>query len=262
MTQINPSKITHLNKPIAVEVCINCDGKQSVRDAVAAANIGGASTVELCSAMHLDGLTPTREQIIQAREAFVGKAGLMVMIRPRDGGFCYAKEELQLMHNQIAMAAEAGADGVVLGVLRGADNCLAIQDLHELMETAVSHNLKTTFHRAFDATPNPLQTLDLLIEAGVARLLTSGTAWGTGETAVDGIETLRQVLNRAKGRIEIVIGGGVNGTNVGTILKQLPFAANKVSLHAYSGAQENGITTFKAVKALVDAVQSGEDLVD
>ena len=54
---------------IGVEICIASDGAQSVEEAVTAAFVGGASTVELCSTMHSDGLTPTKEQIEQARNA-------------------------------------------------------------------------------------------------------------------------------------------------------------------------------------------------
>ena len=72
---------------VKFEVCINCDGKQSVTEAVGYAYAGGASTVELCGAMHLDGLTPTQEHIIEARKAFKDRSGLMIMIRPRGGDF-------------------------------------------------------------------------------------------------------------------------------------------------------------------------------
>ncbi|MFZ1291106.1 MAG: copper homeostasis protein CutC, partial [Melioribacteraceae bacterium] len=62
---------------IKVEVCINCDGAQSVKDSVEAAYLGGASTIELCGAMHVNGLTPKMSQIVEARKAFKNRHGLM-----------------------------------------------------------------------------------------------------------------------------------------------------------------------------------------
>ena len=74
---------------IEVEICINSDSEQKIADSVGAAYFGGASRVELCSAMHLEGLTPTIEQIKLARKAFKERPGLNVMIRPRTRDFCY-----------------------------------------------------------------------------------------------------------------------------------------------------------------------------
>ena len=91
------------------------------------------------------------------------------------------------MQQQIIIAAEAQADGVVLGVLSKKDNCVAIDSLHKLMKTSGKYNLKVTFHRAFDATPNPLETLEALIDFGVDRILTSGTTWNDQRPAIAGI---------------------------------------------------------------------------
>ncbi len=60
--------------------------------------------------MHLDGLTPPRESIEAARLAFQ-RPGLMVMVRPRGGDFCYSSDEIAEMRREIEIAAEAKADG-------------------------------------------------------------------------------------------------------------------------------------------------------
>jgi len=44
------------------------------------------------------------------------------MIRPRQGEFSYAREEIRTMHRQIVKAADAGADGIVFGALHK-DSC-------------------------------------------------------------------------------------------------------------------------------------------
>lgn len=239
-----------------IEICINCDGEQTVTDSVSAALIGGAATIELCSAMNVAGLTPKRQHILEARKAFQEKNGVMIMIRPRGGDFCYAQQELQLMAAQIETAAEAGADGVVLGVLAKKDHSLAIDALQLLMEKCRKHNLQVTFHRAFDATPCRLESLEVLIDLGVNRVLTSGTVWGDGQTAVSGITSLKEILAQADGKIEVVVGGGVNAQNVSQILVGLVPFHKHLSLHAYSGAQENGMTTAVAVRTLVAAARA------
>lgn len=237
---------------IGVEVCINCDGRQSINNSVGAAYSGGALRVELCRAMHVDGLTPRVEQIKCARRAFRERTGLLVMIRPRPGDFNYSRREIDRMIQQIHLAAESGADGIVLGVLRGKDNCIDGDLLFKLKEISDRYNFSVTFHRAFDATPDPLGSTELLIQLGINRVLTSGTPWGKNKTAMDGTNTLNQILEISGGRIEIVIGGGLNIFNVSKLIRRLSFSGNRISIHSYSGVQEDGTTKLEAVKSLVE----------
>ena len=239
-----------------VEICINSDSLDNVRNSVSAAYDGGASRVELCSAMHLDGLTPEKEQIIEARRVFHERNGLMVMIRPREGDFSFTEEELLSMLQSIETAADAGADGVVFGILQKDGGAIAVSPLNRLIRLARMFGLSVTFHRAFDAVPDPALALDALIELGVNRVLTSGTPWQKRGTALQGIGRLSALIERSRGRIEIVVSGSINASNAAAILRRLPMEKGNVSVHAYSGAQENGKTTTEKVKSIVDAVNS------
>jgi copper homeostasis protein len=100
-----------------------------------------------------------------------------------------------------------------------------------------------------------LESLELMIGLGFDRVLTSGTPWGSGRTAVDGIGVLSQLIHRAAGRIEIVIGGGVTPENARTIVAGIPLVYGNISVHAYSGVQERGITKLERVKSLCEAVR-------
>ncbi|MEZ4770915.1 MAG: hypothetical protein R2844_21170 [Caldilineales bacterium] len=60
-------------------------------------------------------------------------------------------------------------------------------------------------------------------------------------------------MERAAGRIEVVIGGGVNPRNAPALAAAFPADA-RISLHAYSGAQHAGVTTATAVRKLIGAV--------
>lgn len=238
---------------IPVEICIDASDAAAVERSVSAAYDGGAATIELCADMHLDGLTPSVDCLVAARRAFRQRPGLMAMIRPRAGDFCYSPAELALMLDQIDAAAAAGADGVVFGALQTLDNRIDLAASQRLVASARRHALKTTMHRAFDATPDPNATLDTLLDLGVDRVLTSGVPWGQRGSALDGVERLARTIQRAQGCIEVVLGGGVNPANVGPLLARLPLDAGRVSVHAYSGAQVNGQTTVETVRSLVEA---------
>ncbi len=170
-----------------IEICISSDG--NVESEVGAAYCGGAARIELCSSMAEDGLTPTPGQISRAREAFPDTPGLMVMIRPRPGNFHYSTEEQDQMTTQIVRTAEVGADGVVFGALSENSN-IDMRAVENCVRLSRSLGLKTTFHRAFDAAPQTDRSLDILIDIGVDRVLTSGIAWGQTGSALEGLDRL------------------------------------------------------------------------
>ena len=92
-------------KPM-LEVC--CGSLSSALRAVE----GGAERIELCSALSLDGLTPSVGTIRLLRERFP-QLRIHVLIRPREGDFVYTEDELQVMETDIREAyvpAFAGAE--------------------------------------------------------------------------------------------------------------------------------------------------------
>jgi copper homeostasis protein len=236
---------------IKIEICINSDAhlEQSVR----AAYEGGADTVELCSQMALQGLTPTAEQIALARAAFAERRGLMVMIRLRAGDFCYTRAEVELMLREVDTAVSHGANGVVFGAVR--DNKLDLPALRRLVSAAQQHGVAVTCHRAFDAVSNPTEALETLIDCGVDRVLTSGTPWGSWLSAADGVPQLIRLIEQADKRIEVVLGGGIHRGNVRAILAQLPAAEARLSVHVYTAVLHDGVTDLELVKRLVGVVK-------
>lgn len=168
--------------------------------------------IELCSGLDVGGLTPGVGLI----EKCVELPGIEthVLIRPRQGDFNYSSEELEIMKVDIKCSAISGAKGVVFGILK-ADKTLNVASNKDLLDLSKSLGLETTFHRAFDVCENPYQVLDQLIELGFDRLLTSGQA----ETAIGGIELIRDLVSQARGKIQIMAGSGVNPGNVGKLAK-------------------------------------------
>jgi len=135
--------------------------------------------------MHLEGLTPTPDLIEVARTILGPRRGLMIMIRPRAGAFSYTLAERKTMQEQILDAGRAGADGVVLGVLRREDSRIFSEAMQPLVESAGGIGLSTTSHRAFDAAPAALVALDEVVQLGCQRLLTCGLPWGRPGSALD-----------------------------------------------------------------------------
>ena len=69
-----------------LEICCG-----SAEDAIQAA-AGGAERAELCSNLFQGGLTPTLGSFYAVRDRADIK--INVMIRPREGGFCYTESEM------------------------------------------------------------------------------------------------------------------------------------------------------------------------
>ena len=239
---------------IPVEICIACDDLETTQSSVLAAFAAGASRIELCSEMALHGLTPAETHIAVAHRIFKERRGVLAMIRPRPGDFDYTRAEIAVMLRQIDMAHHAGADGVVLGALKHHRiDAIAVKSLVDLSK---EKGLAVTFHRAFDAAADPIAALETCIELGVDRILSSGTSWQAGGTALDGLDNLREYLARAANRIEIVIAGGVCIGNAAALLRALPVKSAKMSLHSYSGVRLNGKTDSRLVSELVRKANS------
>jgi len=188
---------------ILVEACV--DSVASSR----AAERGGARRLELCDALFDGGTTPSAGMIAACKASV--SIPVVVMIRPRGGGFVYSDAERDVMRRDIIVARELGADGVVIGGLRP-DGTIDLELVHVLVEGA--HELPVTFHRAFDLIANQTDGLEQLIDAGVGRVLTSGGA----NTALEGAPRIAALVNQSRGRLGIIAGGGVRENNVREII--------------------------------------------
>lgn len=164
--------------------------------------------IELCQDLEQGGLTPSAGFI---QYAIARNIETHVLIRPRAGGFNYTEVELEVILNDILIAKNLGAKGIVVGVLQ-ANFELDVQALKKI--TAISEGLELTFHRAFDESIDWKKSIDLLVELGFNRILTSGFA----SNVEIGMEILKQMSIYAKNRIEIMPGGGVSAANVNRLI--------------------------------------------
>lgn len=160
--------------------------------------------IELCQNLEQGGMTPSI--------GFIDYALAMglethVLIRPRSGGFRYSKDEIEIILRDVRECKAMGVKGVVVGVLDERD-LICKQTLDKII--SFSGDMDVTFHRAFDDTYEYDKSLDVLMNAGVKRVLSAGLA----RNVELGLPVLKMMNDYANGRIEIMIGGGVNISNI------------------------------------------------
>lgn len=182
-----------------VEICVD-----SLESAIIA-EAAGAGRIELCSALSEGGITPSAGLVEAVRNNI--SIEVNVIIRPRGGDFLYSDNDFSVMRRDVERAGEAGADGVVTGILNR-DGTVDVERTALLAEYAAPMQL--TFHRAFDMCREPKKGLEDIISAGAARILTSGQA----RTAIEGASVIKELVATAGERIIIMPGSGITEYNV------------------------------------------------
>ena len=179
----------------------------------------GARRIELCDNLVVGGTTPSYGVTKAAVELAANyDTTIMTMIRPRGGDFVYNDLEIDIMLEDIRLTAQAGSQGVVFGVLT-ADKKLDKPNLEKLI--AASKGMEIVFHMAFDelSYEDQLEAIDWLSQAGVTRILTR--AGVSGDSLEKRFAHYHRILEHAKGKIEILPGGGIDLDNRQTFIDQL-----------------------------------------
>jgi copper homeostasis protein len=223
-----------------LEICI--DGVASARAALA----GGADRVELCANLPEGGTTPSAGMIREVRAAFRG--GLMVIIRPRGYDFLYSGDEMSVMLQDVRVARELGADGIVIGCLT-ADGRVDREGCGRLLEAA--RGMDVTFHRAFDMSRDLPEALEDIVSLGIRRVLTSGGA----PDVPAGQNVIRDLVKRAVDRISIMPGGGVTEANLGEIVR----ATGVREIHLSARAEVRSGMTFRNERCGMGTFSNGRE---
>lgn len=217
---------------VLLEICCG-----SIDDAIQA-EVGGADRVELCSALFLGGLTPSLGTLQEAKRRV--KIPVMMMVRPRGGGFCYTEAEMATMERDVEAAVANGADGVVFGILNS-DGKIDVRRCTRIRK--LIGDRQAVFHRAFDVTPDAFAALEQLVDLGITRVLTSGQK----NSVPEGAELIRKLIERAGKRIEVLPGGGIAAYNMKYVVERT--GCRQVHLTAWgtvtdSSTQGNRAVTF------------------
>nr|WP_276926270.1 copper homeostasis protein CutC [Faecalibaculum rodentium] len=196
-----------MNRDIKIEVCAG-----GYADCVAAKQ-GGADRVELNGAFALGGLTPTVPVLKKVKH----DTGLEViaMVRPRAGGFCYDADEKEIMFTEAENLLENGADGLAFGFLN-ADGSVDLVNTRKMVELIHRHRGTAVFHRAIDVTPDIDAAIQMLMDLGVDRVLTSGQK----AKALNGVDVIAELQKKYGDRIQILPGSGINAGNAAEILEK------------------------------------------
>ncbi|MCT0056951.1 copper homeostasis protein CutC [Lactococcus lactis subsp. lactis] len=167
----------------------------------------GVERIELCDNLAVGGTTPSYGVIEEAAKYVAeSKTTLAVMIRPRGGNFVYNSHELKIIETDTLKAVEAGAQNIVFGALTP-DNEIDTDALETV--SIAAQGLPITFHMAFDEVTDQEKAIDQLVEFGVDKILTHG---GPLDQPLN-TDKLKNLIDYAKGKINIIIGGGVNAEN-------------------------------------------------
>lgn len=194
-----------MTRKLTVEICVGD------LDSAFEAERGGADRVELCDNLAVGGTTPGPGAIAVACARM--RIPVHVLIRPRGGDFIASATEFESMCLDVRAAKEMGAAGLVFGLLT-AEAEIDRERTARLVELARPRSV--TFHKAFDQTRDFCEALDVLIELGVDRVLTSGGR----PSALEGVDVLAELVARAAGRIVVLAGGRLSLENLREVVER------------------------------------------
>lgn len=173
----------------------------------------GAKRIELNSALHLGGLTPSLGTILPLKQQTTLQ--IIAMNRPRPGGFFYSDDEFQTMLLDTQHLLSNGADGIAFGILNP-DKSIDLIRTAKMVELIHSYRKIAVFHRAFDCTPDLKKSIHELVAVDIDRVITSG---GT-DKAIDSLETIKMLQDNYSDKIEIVVASGVTAENALDIIEK------------------------------------------
>ena len=193
-----------MSKKVLLEICTF-----NATDVALAVN-AGADRIELCASYVEGGITPSAGAITEAFK-LIDSNQIVVMIRPRGGDFIYDDYEFEMMKADILFCKTLGVKHVIFGIINQYGELDAARNA-ELVKLAAP--MTCTLQRAFDMTKNAFDALETAIACGFRRILTSGQA----ASVLQGKLLVKELIQKADNRIEILPGAGVNSSNAAEII--------------------------------------------
>lgn len=215
-------------------------------EAALTAIAAGADRIEFCENPSEGGTTPSYgslKTLIQLTDKPV-----FPIIRPRGGDFLYTTAEYECIKSDLLLVKELGYKGAVIGLLT-AEGAIDKKRTAELV--ALAAPMQITFHRAFDRCNDPYQGLEDIIATGCKRILTSGQVPNVG----DALPLVKQLVQKADGRIIILPGSGVRANNCKNIIHQ----TGATEIHSSARKAIPSLMQFKATSMHENMVAMGVD---
>ena len=148
------------------------------------------------------------------------------------------------MMNDILFCKSLGFAGIVTGVLEKKGQ-VDVKKLRMIVEAAFP--MDVTFHRAFDRSKDPFESMEKIIDCGCERILTSGQK----PDAIMGKDLIKALIEKAESRITIIPGSGVRKENI-------------LELATYTGATELHTSARKIIVSEMEFIQQSmqEDITN
>ena len=219
----------------------------SVEDAVEAAR-GGADRLEVVRDLSRGGLTPAIDLVRRIQQEV--SLPLRVMVRESDGFSCVSDDERRALVEEARTFGSLGVDGIVIGWLR--DERIDEETLGCVLDaTPAGH---ATFHRAFDALPDPEESMRVLQRyPQIDRVLTAAGAGPWPSRCA----TLQRYTRWADSRIVVLPGGGIDEVAIRALATCDAVTEVHVGRAARAGRALDGPVSADAVRALRRSADSG-----
>ncbi len=187
---------------IILEACV--ENLQQAKQAQA----NGAHQIELCAHLELDGLSPSPQLIEKCLQQL--NIPIKIMVRPEPGPFLANQTIIKQMIAEIHLARKMGVHGIVFGLL-DTNKRLDIANIQKLINEA--GELEITIHKAIDESIDIYADLSRLNALNhPVHILTSGGA----KTAIQGHQTINEMIRLTKANIQIIAAGKITGENLKT----------------------------------------------
>jgi len=206
----------------------------------------GADRIEFCENPTEGGTTPSYGSL-KTLISLTDKP-VFPIIRPRGGDFLYTQNEFEVIKADLLMVKELGYPGAVIGLLNE-DGSIDVNRTTELVQLAAP--MQITFHRAFDRCNDPLKGLEDIIITGCKRILTSGQV----PNVVDALSLIKQLVEKAAGRIIILPGSGVRSNNC----KQIMDVTGAVEIHSSARKAKSSLMNYNASTMNENMISMGVD---
>lgn len=195
----------------------------------------GASQLELCSRLDLDGLSPDFD-LTEKTMANI-KIPIKVMLRPRPGDFQYSDSDKAEIRTLIDTYKQLGVRDFVYGSMKKAN--LDLEDIEKviLYITKDDYTIHSfTIHKAIDIVTDPLEEIDLIkaIAIRYQHIKISVLSSGQCRTALEGANMLNKMIKRAGSDLEIIAAGNITAEN-------LDLVKRKIGASAFHGQRIVGI---------------------
>jgi len=175
---------------------------------VPAAMAAGAQRIELTGNLSAGGTTASKGTVIESlKYCHEHDATVVAMVRPRGGDYYFNDIELKIMEHDMLEMQALGVDAVIFGALTKYNHF--DKDAMENLIAAAS-GMQLVCNLCYDWIPEADQkeAIDWWVDHDFTRVLTHGGLLDTN--VLDNLDHLKETVDWADGRIQVLPGGGVN----------------------------------------------------